>query len=422
MTLGFASRVAAIVVFVAMLPGAGLAAVSADVATLPLRRPVLIPEASIDGRAWILEDSALAAGAAPEFADLRLMDASGAAVPLDRSAARRTDTIERPWRSWPLRWTAGDDGERWMTLDLGDAPPPELVLEAFGPSTNASFRVMGSADSVEWFVLPQEYDAWRPRPGRHEDSPGFRTRLSDVRRYLRFVQDAGFPAPAPEDEVRLAERFEQATPREPLGFRVTKRFLPGSNDRFEILVTLTGPARAVTRIDLATSAAARASFGYELEAKLPRGGWRFHAPDETPSWDGGARDSLVFFPVRTTELRLRVGGADAPNEPVTVTGVFAAPDRFGFTPAAGAAYWLGFGDPYLAAREDVPVDPAAHDPAGVEAPRHVRLGVVEPNPFHRAPGFGLEWLKRRPVVLSVAMIAILGLVALLALRPGRRPG
>jgi hypothetical protein len=392
-------------------------AVSADVEKLPLRRSVLLPDGSPGGRAWIVEDSALAAGAAAGFADVRLMDATGAAVPLDRSVARRTDTIGRPWRSWPLRWTAGDHGERWMTLDLGEGAPMDLVLEAFGPSTNASFRVMGSADSVEWFVLPQNYDPWRPRPGGEDSTPGFRTRLSEVRRYLRFVQDAGFPAPAPQDEVRLSERSEQATPRESLGFRVAQRFLPGSNDRFEIVVTLTGAARAVTRIDLESATPARASFSFELETRLPRGGWQYHAPDETPTWGGGSRDSLVFFPARTTELRIRVNGADAPNEPVRVTGVWAAPDRFGFTPIADASYWLGFGDPYLAAREDVAVDPGVHDPADAEAPRHARLGPVEPNPFHRAPGFGLEWLKRRPVVLSVAMVAILGLVALLARRP-----
>lgn len=420
MTCGLTARGLLLAALAVLLPAGASAAVSADVATLPLRRPVLLPDGALGGRLWIVEDSALAAGAAEEFADLRLMDGTGAAVPLDRSGARRTDTIERPWRRWPLRWTEGDNGERWMTLDLGEAPPAELVLEAFGPSTGASFRVMGSADSAEWFVLPQNYDAWRP-PMEGRKEAGFRTRVSEVRRYLRFAQDAGFPAPSPEDEVRLSERFESSTPRDAVGYRVAARFLPGSNDRYEILITLTGPPRAVTRVDLETPDPGRANFNYEVEARLPRGGWRFHAPDATPDWAGGSRDSLVFFPVRTTEIRVRVGGADAPNPPVQVVGVWAAPDRFGFTPAAGGSYWLGFGDPYLAAREAAaPVEPDRHDPAGLEAPRYARLGPVEPNPFHRAPGFGLDWLKRKPVVLSVAMVVILVVVALLARRPASR--
>jgi hypothetical protein len=48
------------------------------------------------------------------------------------------------------------------------------------------------------------------------------------------------------------------------------------------------------------------------------------------------------------------------------------------------------------------------------------LGTVEVNPLYRPPGFGVVWLQRHPTALTMALVAILALVAALVLRPARR--
>jgi hypothetical protein len=402
------------------------AAVSADIQHLPFRRSVtLVGERR--ARAVIDEDSVLAAGAAPDFADVRLMNAAGEAIALAREPLRRMDEQFRDWRNVPIRWQEEERGPRRLVIDLGPDAPPELILAFEGPVANHAIVVEGSADSVEWSTLTQRYDLAMPPP-KSQRLNTQRIALAETRRWLRVRQDPPFHAPTVDDRLDLMLRLERSTPRAAVGYRAESGFDRAAGYRWEARLELTGPARALTRLDVSGAEAVRNQLGFELQARLPKGGWQYVALDRAPEWNGGADDSLVFAPIRTTALRLVVTGGDAPNAPVVLRSLWATPERWSFETGTESAWWLAWGDPYLAPAGGTgamggmgppATSLAGDDPDGV-AP--TRLGAVEANPFHKEPGFGLEWLRRRPIVLSVAMVAILALVAWLARRPGGREG
>jgi len=427
------STVAGVLVVVAMLAvlpadPAG-AAVSADIQHLPFRRPVsLVGERR--ARAVINEDSLLAAGAAPEFVDLRLMNAEGEAIALVREPLRRMDEQYREWRHVPIRWQEEPNGPRRMVIDLGPDAPSELILAFEGPVANHGITVEGSADSVEWSTLTQRYDLMMPPP-KNDRLNNQRIALAETRRWLRVRQETPYNAPTVDDRLDLMLRLERSTPREAVGYGTTSAFDRATGYRWEASLELTGPARALTRLDITGAEAVRNQLGFELQARLPKGGWQYVALDRVPEWKVGGEDSLLFAPIRTTALRLIVTGGDAPNAPIILHSLWATPERWTFDTGSGDAWWLAWGDPFLApvgatggvggmGGVSMPVTGlAGYDPATVSP---TRLGAPETNPFHREPGFGLEWLRRRPIVLSVVMVAILTLVAWLARRPKDRTG
>jgi hypothetical protein len=391
------------------------AAVSEDVTKLPLRRPV---EISRPGARLVLleEDSLLAGASGPDFLDLRLMDSEGEAVPLADEPLRRRDVTFVPRQTLAIRWVPGENGSRQATFDLGPTDGKALWIEVTGPSAHYSPQVMGSADSTAWYILPQRHDGHEPPRKNFEDGPVFRVGLSEVQRWLRLVQTSGYPPPSADDRLVLFDRHDIWTPREPVAIAsrsVGYDRVTGSV--WKATLELAGPARAITRVDLTVVDPTRARYPVQVEARLERGGWQWISLDNTPEWSDGRRDSLVFEPIRTTALRITVEGADAPNDPFEVSAVMATPRRWIFEPRPGETYWLGYGDRFLLDR--TPASFPAGDPLSYG---RARLGPPEPNPWYSEPGFGLDWLKRRPAVLSIAMIVTLLVVALLARKPAPR--
>jgi hypothetical protein len=393
------------------------AAVSRDVETLRWRRPVLIPENAASGWYAISEDSMIAAASGPAFSDLRVIDAGGQARALDAEPLVRRRTAFLPWREWPVSWTENDNGEREIVLDLGPAPPSGLSVELTGSSGALPFRITGR-DSLDesWHLLSLADNAGPEYAPMKPVELSYRVDLGEVRRYLRLVQDRGGPAPSAGDRVRLLRREERWPARIAPGFHTADEGFRGMNgNEWTITIELTGPARAITSLDLERPVGNGTGEPIRVEARLPKGGWRWVTMERKPGSERGQADSLVIEPTRTEALRLTVAGADPPNTPFNVTGVHAVSQRWLFQVESPGPLWLAYGDPYLT----VPAPPATSVAFEGEA-RSVALGPPEPNPFYREPGFGLEWLKRRPGVLGVVMVALLGLVAWLAM--ARRQG
>lgn len=429
----FTAFLAASILFAAC-PAPARSAVSADIQHLPFRRSVTLVDAARPARAIIEEDSILAAGAATDFADVRLMNEQGEALALVREPLRRMDEIFTDWRTVPLRWREESNNARWMVIDLGDNAPRELILAFQGPVGNHPITVEGSADSSDWSTLTQRYDINMPPPKDNRFNTQ-RIALAETRRWLRIRQDSPFNAPSVDDRLDLMLRLERSTPRVSVGYRAETGYARSRGASWEAILRLTGPPRAITRIDLVAADEVRSQLGFQVEARLPEGGWQYVTLDKLPDWTGGSRDSILFQPIRTSEIRLLATGGDAPNAPIELHSLWATPERWTFAAnsASASAWWLAWGDPFLATAEQgsgntVPARPASgsavDQPGNPESTFAIqfaptRLGPPEPNPFHREPGFGLEWLRRRPVVLSVAMVLILALVALVARRPSR---
>jgi hypothetical protein len=310
-----------------------------------------------------------------------------------------------------------------MTLDLGPDAPTLLSVELTGLSVNTPFQVMGRDSAAgAWVLLPLARDEDRGGTAMTPPAPANRVELGRARRYLRLVTSQGSAAPGADDRLRIMTRQVTWPERQAVGFRVTPgRFIGMSREAWRVTVQLTGPARALTCVDLRCLGEGHALRPIRVEVRLPDGGWRSvsterSASREAAGGEAAAHDSISFDPVRTTALRLTVSGVDAPNVPLEVLGVRAVPQRWSFQLDQAEPLWVGYGDPFLV----TPANPGPSPPSGAEV-LAAGLGPVEPNPFRRESGFGLEWLKRHPGVLGGVMVVLLALVVWLALGRRRKP-
>ena len=88
------------------------------------------------------------------------------------------------------------------------------------------------------------------------------------------------------------------------------------------------------------------------------------------------------------------------------------PFRLAYPLSHGPELWLAYGDPLVG---EPPWSLERHATFIAEFAR-ASLGGESPNPFHQPPSFGLEWMKRRPQVLTGLMLFILMLLLVLVLR------
>jgi hypothetical protein len=402
------------------------AAVSADVQYLPWRREVDLRGLPPDAWAEVWEDSTLATGTAAAFADVRVIDASGVAQSFTRRDPARNDV----WYA-ALATTVRRDGDREVVeADLGGRVPAVLAVKIRGASHGTQLVVQASDDSTQWRDMSF--------PGVGPQAPGAEEIVgvgAVSARWVRVVApglrgarpitaprpdvppppplpDATFAAPRPM-LIELVERRERPTPRIAVPFRIVRERFEGRAWIAEIEIDA---PLALCRL-VVSPRAALARHDVRVEGRLSEGGWRdlVHATIESvPLADGTRRiDAVEWDPMRTTALRLRIGGADAPNAPVAIDSLARTPVRFAFpVPPVGEGRWLAYGDAQL-----LPAHFALDDATLAAATfARARLGPVEPNPLHRPPGFGLAWLQRHPAALTAVLVAILGLVAALVLR------
>jgi hypothetical protein len=302
-----------------------------------------------------------------------------------------------------------------MVIDLGPGHPHLLQAQYSDPG-RSPVRVYRSPDRREWTWVGE--GVYR-RPGKHGGPPpppagDFELDLRTADRYLKLERD-GRPAAAAGDSIRIFEYEEIPSPRESIPFRVRSAAFAGR--RWTSTLDVQGPPRTLCGVVAAVDAPSPVSPRIEVEAWLEKGGWKRLSPVNQPDWTSSPVDTILFSPERTTALRVSAFEADPPNPPFRIGGLIAVPGRWRIP--AGAArerLWMAYGDPLLLPRT-WDLEAAADNARDI---RLARLGPPLANPFHSPPGFGLEWLRRRPAVLAVAMVMILIGVAAIVLK--RRPG
>jgi hypothetical protein len=407
------------------LPGTESAAtttVSADVRLLPWRREVQLGPARAGIWAEVWDDSALAAGTANAFADLRLTDDHGVA----HQFVRREPTLYDAWYRRLDAATHRREGDREIVqIDLGARRPIDLAVEVQHPWYGGQVVVQASDDSTHWrdVAYPGAGPFAQSGPPQMLDHGAFSDRWVRVvvsrRHFPRPARRAGMPEPLPQPlgpSVLLYERAQRRTAREPVPFRVARTSFEGRTWIAELEIE--SPPVGLCRLVVSPHGIRH---DVRVEGRLPEGGWRELTRatiESVPLADGTLRtDAIEWDPYRTASLRVHVEGADAPNAPVAIDSLLRTPERFVFPVIiAGERRWLAYGDAQVVAAD------AALDPRTMSQATFVRaaLGPVEANPFYRPPGFGLSWLQRHPTALTVALVAILALVAALVLRPARR--
>ncbi len=406
-------RVPAIAALLLLVGAAAGAEVSKDLTTLPYRRAVLPPN-HVPAGAWlaVVEDSLLAARSSPDFHDVRLMNAAGQSVPFAVLPPRREDPIDLPVlaRLLPRQHTS----DTVFQVDMGPDYPETLLVEFPRRSGQESVAIRTGPDregTVRLEPLPEALDRSHPVP----PEPGLDVRAGIAAgRWLQvdFFSTGNF---LPGDSLRVYRRVERAAPRLTVPFRIASRGFEGRTWR--AVIELENPAGAATAVVIhRRNALSRPPM--RVEARLPGGAWRFvpRLGQGSPGREANAADtfeSLEFRPLRTDALRLTVSAADPPNPPLTVEGVQTVPMRWAFpASAATESLWVAYGDPYLGAQAWFLEDAANRVPGYTAA----GLGPETANPLLQPPGFGLDWLRRHPPVLGVAMVIVLALVALIVFR------
>ena len=102
-------------------------------------------------------------------------------------------------------------------------------------------------------------------------------------------------------------------------------------------------------------------------------------------------------------MRLSYDLADPPNAPFAVIAVEAVPAALAIPPTSKAPLWLVYGDFAVPAPPGLPRE----DLRDRAAPRAARCSARRrPIPWFEEKVLGSTWLRRRPAVLTVAMVVV----------------
>lgn len=397
--------------------GLARAEVSEDVRWLPKAREIRIPSSAMpDAKTWIevWEDSLLASAAAPGFSDVRVLGRNGESVPFLLRPPRLEDDHWDLSLELPARWHASRsrDGSwvGWeLTLDLGGESPGGHILEL--PWTSPKAGPIAVAEDGKTPVPCWEL-------GSHRN---FRAQTRFFRLGSRFgrIRLRRPDSPAPEEEsgrLRVYTPRSTESPRLEVPFRLESEGFTGN--RWRTVIKLIGPPRSICGVVCVRS---HEMVTPRIGVEVPAGGgaWRHVQPDgprANPGEPVAGGFRVTWRPVRSDRIRLTVTGADPPNPPISVRAVEFTPARFAFPATAGVSYRLAYGDPQAMARD---WGLSVHEPL-VERFIRADLGPETANPWYHPEGPGIQWLRRRPAVLTGAMLGALLLLAWIVFRSGSR--
>jgi hypothetical protein len=388
------------VVLTALLLGieTAQAAVPEAVRQLPWRREVRLPAAPPPTDTWyVVEmDSLLAAVTNGDLGALRLVDDAGEPVAAVVLEPRWPAMHAEPVSLTDVRWTVDGDDRTRFSADI-DLPPGDYLRAVWPTDAVAGVDVVDAERMPDWLLS----DGWTALPNSHTHGIW---RLTSPRARLSVQVARATTMP----DLRL----ERLTLRDDRVRTVPFRARPGTfrGTTYEQVVDLpTGPhavlsARVHRRADAAQNPVL-------LDLQRPGGGWERSASTACDSAQALTVLGFETQPILARVVRLSYDAADPPNAPFTVTAVEVVPPALAIPPSARPTLWLVYGD-YA-----VPSPPglAPDDLRSVRRLVPLALGAPQANPWFEENVLGTTWLRRRPAVLTVAMVVVLGIVAAVVL-------
>jgi len=407
------------VVVATLLPPVARAELARDVTLQPLRRPIHVPPGQ--GARWVevVADAALLGAAAPELADVRVVDGEGTVIPSIVLAPVVEDAIFSTRAEAAISFGPDEDGPASspVALPRGEGTG-DLVIRVIADGASRA-RLQGRTEGGSWQELRTT-----PPPELRTDPLAWRSGSPARRRPTRSSPEADADVliahlgTSPHDEIRVVlrgptapspgtleilDRRIRSLGPEPVP--VVTRDAGYRGRTYSATVDLTGPARPVVGLALDGDQLAHLTATVDVRP-LDGSVWR-RVASLVP--DG---DRLSWSPTWTRTLRLEVEGGSPPGPPLAVVHADAAPVRIGVELEAGADAWIVYGDPHT--------EPAAwtFDPLAIRRalPAMAVLGDPEPSPWHEPPRAGLEWVERHPAVVTVTMVVLLAVLAGLVLR------
>lgn len=389
-----------------------------DVTLQPLRRPIHVPPG--EGTRWVevIADVALLDAAAPELADVRVVDGTGRVIPSIVLSPSIEEAVFVSLTEVAIAFGPDEDGPASGPVALPrDRGTEDLVIRVRAHDAQVA-RIQGRTGDGTWQELrsapppelrqdPFTWPYGRPhtRPSPLAASPTDDVLLvhlgTSPHEEIRVVLN-GPTAPSPGTLEILDRRMR------PLGLEPVPVVTHDAGYRgrtYTAIVEVTGPARPVSGVVLDGDQLPHLTTTVDI--RPPDGSMWQRVASLSPEGD-----RLTWPPTWTRTLRLRVDGGSPPTPPVTVLQAEAAPLRIGVELDAEVEAWIVYGDAHT--------DPATwtFDPLAIRRalPAIAVLGDPEPSPWFEPPRAGLEWVERHPAAITATMVALLVVLAGLVLR------
>ncbi len=383
------------VLLTAILLGLGVAqaAVPEAVRQLPWRREVRMPAPPPADTWYVVEmDSQLATVTHGDLGALRLVDDAGEPVPAVMLAPRWPEMWAAPVSLDSVAWTAdGDDGTRLAAeVDL----PPGDYLRVFWPPDTIHDVVVDDAERMPDWLLQDAAETrahaiWQPASAR-----------------VRLVVHAARATSAPD--LFLERLTLRADRLRTVPFVARPGVFRGTT--YEQVIDLPAGPHAV----LSARVQRRADTTQEpvpVDLQRPSGGWERSAAAARDTSQSLLVLGFTAQPILARTVRLSYDLADPPNAPFTVEAIEVVPAALAIPPSVRPPVWLVYGE------FAVPAPPglARDELRDIRCLQPLALGAPEPNPWFEERVLGTTWLRRRPAVLTVAMVVVLAIVAAVVL-------
>jgi len=407
--------------------GAAQAAVPEAVRQLPWRREVRLPQAPPPAGTWyVVEmDSLLAAATRGDPGSMRLVDDAGEPVPAVALDPRWPELFAEPVDMSGVTWT--EDAKEPLRLTGEIDSPPGDWLRVSWPSATVHSVAINDAERVP---DPHQYDDFAKQTGASEPrgeswttetwrTDNWRTDNWRAGNWRAGTSRVTLVAVVANPGTTPAVRLERLSLRADRVRSVPFRARPGAfrGATFEQIVDLPAGPHAV----LSVSVDRRADAALEpvtLDLERESGGWERSAAAARDSSESLASLGFVAQPILARALRLGYTNADPPNAPFTVTSVEVVPAALAIPPTVRPPLWLVYGDLAVAGPPGLSRD----ELRAVSRLEPLPLGAPQASPWFAEKTFGATWLRRRPLVLTAAMVLVLGIVAAVVLTEKGKAG
>jgi hypothetical protein len=351
--------------------------------------------------------------ARPDLADLRLVDASGTAVPYWVERAAATQRVVRSAKSFKVEMVRGSTV---IILETG-LTQPVAGVRLFTPSENfiKAVDMAGSADGTTWQALSSGQPIFQQPNGASQLRVELPARAWP---FLRLTVDDRGAAPVPFTGAEVEAATAEVTAAEAVNLQITERVENPGETRLTVDLGAARLRLAEIEIDSpdplfrrqVTLATREAQENVIVEKPLASGTiYRVAVPGQQSS----ARLSLPLdLQTPSRELLLLIRNGDSPPLQIETVRAQRRPVYLLFLAPAGGRYELFTGNPLCAAPR---YDLAGQGINSKAAPlAHVELSTVESNPTYTPPktlpqvsdtSIALDvsaWRYRKPVVLKAA--------------------
>lgn len=378
--------------------------------------PLRIPPLNEPRLVRTLVPEAVSREALPLWADLRVIDDSGRAVPFVLHArTERRSREPRQARLMDLTHKAGEDTR--AIVDLGAQAPVHNGIEVQTPMQDFFARVAidVSANAKDWRILHEGAPIYRFEKSGLDGNQTVRY-TDNASRYLRLRITDG-PERFSLTGVRVWHEVKQEAELVPVDVNLRPDPASPPGESWWVADAAGQPLSQVA------FAVEQGAFHRPVRIRTSEDGttWRTVGSGDIYRMEGaeGVREQLSvgFAESRARFLRVEVVNRnDAPLAGARLS-LYTTPRRVVFPAEPGRSYRLLYGNPRASAAqyEMARVTP----PAALEeaAPAELGPGVANANFIDPAP-----WSERHPVVLWAALIAALAVLGLLAIRALRSSG